>query len=443
MGPLVLLGFASLWAGLVLAEVGPTFSKCTDYFYGGIEPQGFDTNRANICQKYGGTYNFATFYNESNRILVWSAYRIDEGNCTDTASETWKVEPQVNPSSNLFSPKNQKGNQSIKEKLKEKQAINEDYERTHYDRGHLNPNSFQCGQSQIATFTLTNAVPMDPCFNRVNWYELEQNLKMQLTYSCPNEKNQKGKPFLETGAVPNAERVVVLSHIWTAVCCEHSDNNKKFSFTFLGMNRADSILEPMKVTQLNKLLMRLYGNPSRRPIKIFNDDCNEEDTKAPDVLLEITKQLRDTFPNRGNHLSGNKRPQNTAPCPPLILIRKRQNSARLWVTLRTGASCPERLGAQSAYSETSVLQKPKRPTGLCWCDTRHIELHIALHRCVQYHSLCHGDTAPSGPCIFVPVSVTRGYLPTFGKCLGLVGWQALEKCNDGDLHNAGKYCVGL
>ncbi|CAM5097712.1 unnamed protein product [Natator depressus] len=73
-----------------------------------------------------------------------------------------------------------------KEKLKEKQAINEDYDSTHYDRGHLNPNSCQCGQGQIATFTLTNAVPMDPCFNRVNWYELERNLKMQLTKSCLN-----------------------------------------------------------------------------------------------------------------------------------------------------------------------------------------------------------------------------------------------------------------
>ncbi|TFJ96826.1 endonuclease domain-containing 1 protein-like [Platysternon megacephalum] len=111
----------------------------------------------------------------------------------------------------------------------------------------------------------------------------------------------------------DAERVVVPSHIWTAVCCEHSDNNKKFSFAFLGMNRPDSILEPMKVTQLNKELTRLYGNPSGRPIKIFNDDCNEDSTKAQHVLLEITKQLCDTFPNWGNHLSGNKRPQNNPP----------------------------------------------------------------------------------------------------------------------------------
>ncbi|CAM5097718.1 unnamed protein product [Natator depressus] len=98
----------------------------------------------------------------------------------------------------LKGKKNTKRKQSIKEKLKEKQVINEDYERTHYDWGHLNPNSFQCGQGQIVTFTLTSAVPMDPCFNRVNWYELERNLKMQLTNSCPNEKNQKEKPFLVT-----------------------------------------------------------------------------------------------------------------------------------------------------------------------------------------------------------------------------------------------------
>ncbi|TFJ96330.1 Endonuclease domain-containing 1 protein [Platysternon megacephalum] len=243
-------------------------------------------------------HHFATFYAKSSQIPVWSAYTIDEGNCTDTASETWKVEPQM---ANLaqanmemegkllqdLKQKNQKENQSIKEKLKEKQAINEDYERTHYDRGHLNPNSFQCGQGRIATFTLTNAVPMDPCFNRKD--DKQRNINR------------------------DAERVVVPSHIWTAVCCEHSDNNKKFSFGFLGMNRPDSILEPMKVTRLNKELTGLYGNLSGRPIKIFNDDCNEDSTKAQHVLLEITKQLRDTFPNWGNHLSGNKRPQNNPP----------------------------------------------------------------------------------------------------------------------------------
>lgn len=95
MGPLTLLGFASLWAGLALAEVVRTFSICTDYFYRGIEPEGFDTtNTVNICQKYEGTYHFATFYDTSSRIPVWSAYTMTEGHCTDEHS-SWKVEPQV------------------------------------------------------------------------------------------------------------------------------------------------------------------------------------------------------------------------------------------------------------------------------------------------------------------------------------------------------------
>ncbi|CAM5157592.1 unnamed protein product [Eretmochelys imbricata] len=341
MGPLTLLGFASLWAGLALAEVVRTFSICTDYFYRGIEPEGFDTtNTVNICQKYEGTYHFATFYDTSSRIPVWSAYTMTEGHCTDEHS-SWKVEPQLADLSeanmetegNLLRKLKEKGTlkekQANKEKLKEKQAIDEDYDHTHYDRGHLNPNAFQCDQnSRIATFTLTNVVPEDPCFNRVNWYELERNLKIQLTKSCLNTKNQKGTPFLVTGAVPNekykipiekddkqrnirrdAGRVVVPSHIWTAVCCEHSDNNEKFSFAFLGMNRPDSILEPMKVTQLNKKLKDLYGN---RPIKIFNDDCNEDSQKADDVLLAITKELRNTIPDWSKteeyHRAGNKRP---------------------------------------------------------------------------------------------------------------------------------------
>ena len=54
------------------------------------------------------------------------------------------------------------------------QAIMEDFRNTGYDKGHLNPNFYQCDDSRTATFTLTNAVPQDPCFNQQSWKKMEE-----------------------------------------------------------------------------------------------------------------------------------------------------------------------------------------------------------------------------------------------------------------------------
>ncbi|XP_067410793.1 endonuclease domain-containing 1 protein-like [Emydura macquarii macquarii] len=305
MGPLALLGFASLWAGLALAEVVSNFSKCNEYFYKGTEPKGFDDqNRAKICQQYSDKHNFATFYDKKSRIPVWSAYTMLEENCPETERKVWMVEPQLSGAKET----NMKKESDVLQNLKTSQAVNADYNRIGYDRGHLNPNSFHCGEGRTATFTLTNAVPKDPCFNRIRWYELERNLQQQLKEKCIN---LDGKPFLITGAVPHpkykipikdnrgnsnrdAGRVVVPSHIWTAVCCNHSNNNKKFSFAFLGINKPGSTLNAMQVTELNNELKNLYKRPS---IEIFIDDCNKDSPKSAEVLKEITKELHSSFPH--------------------------------------------------------------------------------------------------------------------------------------------------
>ncbi|XP_074873369.1 endonuclease domain-containing 1 protein-like [Carettochelys insculpta] len=306
MGPLTLLGFALLWAGLGRAEVVPDFSTCKQFFYGGTEPQGFNhTQQAKICQKYENQHHFATLYDKQSRIPVWSAYTLHAGKCSKKTSETWKVEPQLSGEQE----KEMKMERDVRNKtaLKNNQATHADYEKTGYDRGHLNPSSFQCNEGQNATYTLTNAAPMDPCFNRDRWSELERNLKNQLTKNCTE---QQGKAFLVTGVVPNtrqykipiekndqrrgkvqdASRVVVPSHVWTAVCCEHSTNNKKFSFAFLGVNTPGKILESLNITELNQRLRELYKAPS---IQLFKDDCNENSRLSKDVLSEITKELLD------------------------------------------------------------------------------------------------------------------------------------------------------
>uniref|UniRef100_A0A8C4Y3S6 Endonuclease domain-containing 1 protein-like n=1 Tax=Gopherus evgoodei TaxID=1825980 RepID=A0A8C4Y3S6_9SAUR len=231
------LGCVSLWVGLVLSEVG-SFSRCYDYFYKDVEPHGF---------RYSNLYHFATLYDRPQRIPRWSAYTLGDPNCPGQAKKMsqWFVEPQVSPKADsTLSP----------DERRSSQAINEDYEDTSYDRGHLNPNAFQCNVGRTATFTLTNAAPMDPCFNRIRWAKLEEALKRQLTGSC---RNVGGKPYLVTGAVPKWDRnrpynrVSVPSHIWTAVCCDHRDNNCKFSFAFIGENKEVSNFKmPLKIISL-------------------------------------------------------------------------------------------------------------------------------------------------------------------------------------------------
>ncbi|KAH1184606.1 hypothetical protein KIL84_012547 [Mauremys mutica] len=310
---LMLLGCVSLWPGMVLAEVG-SFTDCNEYFYRDAEPRGFATaDTAEICQRYSNLYHFATLYDRPQRIPRWSAYTLGDPNCPGQAQKRsqWFVEPQLAHQDKSPEMKTEAESTLSLDERRSSQAINQDYEDTSYDRGHLNPNAFQCNVGRTATFTLTNAAPMDPCFNRIHWSKLEKTLKAQLSGSC---RNVGGKPYLVTGAVPGDtekipregedkegdrdrpyNRVSVPSHIWTAVCCDHRDNNRKFSFTFIGENKEASSLQIIPVEQLNTELSRLYKTPG--PVEVFADDCGSESQKGQEVVSAIYKALYNTFQN--------------------------------------------------------------------------------------------------------------------------------------------------
>ncbi|XP_037769100.1 uncharacterized protein LOC102942341 isoform X1 [Chelonia mydas] len=313
MDLLMLLGCVSLWVGLALAEVG-SFRDCRNFFYQRAEPQGLDmANTAEICQKYHNLYYFATLYDRANRIPCWSAYKLGDAACPGQAKKMsqWFVEPQLADPSKSPEMKTEAESALSLAERRSSQAINEDYEDTSYDRGHLNPNAFQCNDGRTATFTLTNAAPMDPCFNRIHWYRLEETLKMQLTGSCGNVG---GTPYLVTGAVPSDSkkipiegedkegdrnrpynRVSVPTQVWTAVCCDHWDNNRKFSFAFIGENKEASSLQIIPVEQLNTELSHLYK--TSEPVKVFADDCGSRSQKGQQVLSAVKKALYNSFQN--------------------------------------------------------------------------------------------------------------------------------------------------
>ncbi|RXN19671.1 endonuclease domain-containing 1 -like protein [Labeo rohita] len=193
-------------------------------------------------------------------------------------------------------------NQRYKNAYKGNQATSDDYSETGYDRGHLNPNSFQCGEGRIATFALTNAAPMDACFNRNQWGKWEKTLRTFLRDTLTSDGGS-ATAYIVTGTVPDPnlripqseisedpERVTVPSHIWTAVCYKHhSDNRKFFSFGYMGENKPEGSINLMSVSDLNTQIKNLYGQNSE--ISIFVGDCFHDNNKLDWVKVKFQKLI--------------------------------------------------------------------------------------------------------------------------------------------------------
>ncbi|XP_025051059.1 endonuclease domain-containing 1 protein-like [Alligator sinensis] len=310
MGLLVVLSCVSLWAGLALAEVGP-FSRCQQYFYKGVEPEGFNTQRtAKICQRYNGTYHYATLYDRDHRIPRWSAYTLNETACEGQPQRRsrWFIEPQLFAADKGPDMTMEAGSGLTQDELRSSQAISEDYEDTSYDHGPLNPSSFHCDSSRTATFTLTNAAPMEPCFLRSRWHKLQHLFQAELAKSC---LRLGGVTYLVTGTTPSGEtiprehedregdrvrpyhRVSVPSHVWTAACCDNRDTDRKFSLAFLAENREKSQLQILPIEQLHKVLLTM--NATAQTVRIFTDDCNAQSQTAQEALSHIKVALSSIF----------------------------------------------------------------------------------------------------------------------------------------------------
>ncbi len=102
------------------------------------------------------------------------------------------------------------------------QAVNSDYAKSGYDRGHLYPVLHTDNHlSMLATSTLTNAAPQDKCFNRVTWLEHEEAVIEDLKL-CDEEA------YVVTGVVPDPtltikNGVTVSKYYWRATCCLKGD----------------------------------------------------------------------------------------------------------------------------------------------------------------------------------------------------------------------------
>ncbi|XP_026546201.1 endonuclease domain-containing 1 protein-like [Notechis scutatus] len=261
-----------LWIFLSLApsfllpatgEVVSSFDSCSQFFLGGKPPNLSPMNPAIICQRYKNQYRFATMYDKTRRIPMYSAYKYNPG--AGKRSNHWRIEPQLA----LPGDQNRKSMElestcGIKRNLLESsQAVDRDYRvAVRQDRGHLAPSSHQPDQdSKAATFTLTNIVPQFSALNQGQWREYEEHIN---TDGCR-------ETYILVGAVPGNNminnRVNVPSHIWAAGCCVLQKGKR--SWAVIAENNQNNVL----YLTLGELQGQLANHYENKTIDLFNNAC--------------------------------------------------------------------------------------------------------------------------------------------------------------------------
>ncbi|XP_048053725.1 endonuclease domain-containing 1 protein-like [Megalobrama amblycephala] len=247
--------------------------KCHAFFAIGKSPTTFTGSQyKQICQTRSDVVHFATYYDTDNRIPVYSAYKF-KGKMDCTRQNNWLIEPQLDGETGP----NMASEGSVDKDLRGiHQALDGDYENSGFDRGHLAPVYQAQSQSCAdATFTLTNAAPQDPSFNRGQWKELERNMAETLSKQC-----KEYSVFIVTGVTPGrnkikTDRVNVPSHFWTAYCCLDKNGICQISKGFIGKNE-NNPPEEKNVNDLEKDLARLYGVTS---FEVFDSDTEPIEPK--------------------------------------------------------------------------------------------------------------------------------------------------------------------
>uniref|UniRef100_A0A4W5KLM5 Uncharacterized protein n=1 Tax=Hucho hucho TaxID=62062 RepID=A0A4W5KLM5_9TELE len=259
-----------------LSHVVENFSvvpRCKEFFLEGTTPNlpgilydGIvqDQNRYKpICQLFKNMYRFATLYDTTNRIPVFSAYTFT-GDGGKRPYQRWMIEPQLEDEMNV-------DNKNVKH-----QAANTDYLNNGLGltRGHLFPCSYAPNDAaKRSTFTLTNAVPQYDTFNNGSWKTMELNVMTTLMENCKN--NNQIKAYVVTGAVPSniklKNRVNIPDLLWTAYCCYNNNLGQWMAGAHWGENQNEGQTLSKTLAKLNNMLNERYDVSG---VKVFPDQCS-------------------------------------------------------------------------------------------------------------------------------------------------------------------------
>ncbi|XP_030599135.1 endonuclease domain-containing 1 protein-like [Archocentrus centrarchus] len=292
-----LLSFLNCIGELFYGQITTDFKPCLRFFYKETIPQGISGDSyVALCQLYNDEYRFATLYDKSRRIPLYSAYILRakvQGGGSRTRKESWKVQPELdNPGKIPMASRDDEKH----EKLENSQAVNEDYTNSGYSRGHLAPSGHQeTDDDRKATFTLTNIVPQKEGSNTGTWEAQEQKMLKRL-------KDCTSRMYVITGVMPYESnepkinnRVHVPEYMWTAYCCEsfkgEADQNHFPTYAAVGRNDQNSPEDIVKKDPNNKgydvkemslesLEKILKERLKMSKLSLFKDQCKSDKSKT-------------------------------------------------------------------------------------------------------------------------------------------------------------------
>ncbi|XP_029428157.1 endonuclease domain-containing 1 protein-like [Rhinatrema bivittatum] len=262
----LLLIVVAAWIGK--GEVVQSFSEipaCARSFHLAEEPMGLNSSStARICQRLRGVCFYATLYDETRRVPIYSAYTLEESSTSrpDLSSSNWYLEPML---AGIARPDMAQASasliQSNLEQIEESQAVNNDYRNSGFTRGHLNPSQHHSSEAQIATFTYTNMAPQEANLNSGSWNQYENFLRSTVLPSCSETHVVTG--VIPSGATPGQgvwirQRVNVPSFFWSAFHCRQENGGRRMEAR-LGRNASPFDVQAKTVLELEEILAAEFG----------------------------------------------------------------------------------------------------------------------------------------------------------------------------------------
>ncbi|XP_055771235.1 endonuclease domain-containing 1 protein-like, partial [Salvelinus fontinalis] len=228
-----------------------------------------------ICQKYRNIYMFATLYDTTNRIPVFSAYTFTGVGSSGKRPDKWMIEPQLDGGEEPVMSLETQG------VIYTHQAVNQDYDidgkNKKVNKGHMFPKSFAHQPvNQDSTFTLTNSVPQVKSFNEGSWGTMECKVRKIILKQCLDNTG-KPKAYVVTGAVPSKSntlnnRVNIPDIMWTAFCCYNNKKKEWMAQAHWGVNQEElkkPVLNPHPLSDLYDMLKHHYPGD----VQLFPEKC--------------------------------------------------------------------------------------------------------------------------------------------------------------------------
>ncbi|KAL2078990.1 hypothetical protein ACEWY4_024734 [Coilia grayii] len=279
---------AGVQVRLAGAAVSDSFRKCSEFFYMRTAPAGVGGGSLRwICQRYGDKPRYATLYDASQRLAIFSAYTFKKTDGRGRVDTPWMYEPQLASADENGNMRTLPPSGETTPLIEESQALLEDYtDAVEYERGPLNPDQHQSDSpDKASTYTLTNVVPLVVDFLEGPWTAYTHTVRRRLNNFC------LGPAYLVTGVTVaglsirrgRETRLAVPELVWSAYCCPRYDRNSPYEVRYMfpvyaayGLNqRGQAVLEvPLKTLES---LLKSHSDIEAN-LALFYRDCVAENT---------------------------------------------------------------------------------------------------------------------------------------------------------------------